>query len=88
MIADYLGNISGNAMGGFYLPAMGALLKLPASACHAALTECLRSGGDVEAAHALSLLAAFEGTQAAEAHRLDPREAVQTVAHALLAEGD
>jgi len=87
-IADYLGDISGNAMGGFYLPAMGALLKLPASACHATLTARLRSGDDVEAAHALSLLATFEGAQAAEAHRLDPREAVQTVAHALLAEGD
>ena len=88
MLADYLGDISGTAMGGFYLPAMGALLKFPASACRATLTARLHSGDALEAAHALSLLAAFEGKQAAEAHRHDPREAVQTVAHALLAEED
>ena len=87
-IADYLGNTSGTAMGGFYLPAMGALLKFPASACQATLTERLRTGGDVEAAHALSILATLQGRHVAAAHSEDPREPVQTVANAFLAEGD
>ena len=87
-LIEYLGNITGTAMGGFYLPAIGALLKLPQEAIVPALTNTLKIGEEVQAAHALSVLFEIGHTQTVDAYQNDPREAVKKMAIALSAGGD
>jgi len=87
-LIEYLGNITGTAMGGFYLPAIGALLKLPQEAIVPALTNTLKIGEEVQAAHALSVLSEIGHTQTVDAYQNDPREAVKKMAIALSTGGD
>lgn len=81
-LLGYLGNTSGSALGGFYLQAMDALWKLGVGAGAAVVREALapvaRRGGEVEAAHAVSVLAAMgEDTRA---FARDPRAPVREAA--------
>ncbi len=76
-LVTYLGDTHGSALGGFYLPAMDALMKLGAAAVPALTTVAAR-GADLAAAHAVSVLLAA-GEDVGRWLR-DPRPAVAAVA--------
>ena len=69
VLATYLANTHGSALGGFHLPAMDALL----------------SGPEIAAANALGVLVALGDREAALAHREDRRPLVAEVAARALA---
>ncbi len=81
LVAGYLGNTSGTSTGGFYLPAMDALVKLEAVD---AAAELLGST-EVVAANALGVLGALGQSERIQGCLDDPRPAVAAVAAALLA---
>lgn len=58
LLVSYLPNLHGSAFGGFYLPAMDALVKL-GRAAEPAVRRMAREGGEVEAANAVGVLAAL-----------------------------
>jgi len=60
VLVTYLGNMSGSALGGFYLPAMGALVKIGQAAVPA-LERATRRGSSDERAHAEAVLEAIRG---------------------------
>jgi HEAT repeat protein len=64
-LVGYLANLHGSALGGFYLPAMGALIKLGAPAVPA-LTRAAREDGEIAALNAVGALEAIGARQALE----------------------
>jgi hypothetical protein len=76
-LLPYLGDVSGSALGGFFLPAMDALWKIGSPAIPA-LTAFLARAPEVAAANAVGVLGAL-GVDTRR-HRDDPRGAVRAVA--------
>ncbi len=81
VLATYLANTHGSALGGFHLPAMDALWKLG----DPAPLRALLSGPEIAAANALGVLVALGDREAALAHREDRRPLVAEVAARALA---
>lgn len=83
-LLGYLGNTSGSALGGFYLQAMDALWKLAvgpgAAVVRDALIPVARRGAEVEAAHAVAVLAAMG--EDVRTFARDPRPALRAAAEA------
>ena len=80
ILATYLANTHGSALGGFHLPAMDALWKLG----DPAPLRALLSGPEIAAANAVGVLAALGDRAALVGLRDDPRPLVrETVAAAL-----
>ncbi len=81
VLAGYLSNTHGSALGGFYLPAMDALSKLGDPA---PLLPLLRSGEALVVANALGVLGTLGQQHLATAFIDDPRQRVARVAAAVL----
>ncbi len=76
VLVGYLGNTSGSVMGGFYLPAMDALIKLGNSRVLVALVD----GPELIAANALGVLGALGETTRLNRALHDPRPRVAKAA--------
>jgi HEAT repeat protein len=83
-LASYLGNVSGSALGGFYLAAMEGLAKLPIHAVQPVMQRKLGAGDPIEAAHALSVWSLVASPAVARDFEDDAREPVRTIAKAIL----
>ena len=82
LLVGYLGNTSGSAFGGFYLPAMDALTKFGPRA-RPALVTATRVRDEVAAANAVGVLAAIGDD--VRGFVTDPRPAIVRVATAAMA---
>jgi len=76
LLLTYLGNTSGSVLGGFYLPAMDALIKLGS----ARDLERLLRGPELVAANALGVLGAVGRRDLLRSALNDPRERVADAA--------
>jgi HEAT repeat protein len=81
LLAGYLSNTHGSALGGFYLPAMDALWKLGDPSAPAAL---LRSDEDLVVANAIGVLGALGEVQRVRTFLSDPRPRVAAAARAVV----
>ena len=79
LLAGYLAHTHGSALGGFHLPAMGALVKLGGVDEAAALLD----GPEMAAAHALPVLQALGRRDLVRGRTNDPRASVARIARAL-----
>ena len=81
VLAGYLSNTHGSALGGFYLPAMDALWKLDVSE---PLLMLLRSDEELVVANAIGVLGAMGRADAVRALEADPRQRVATAVRYVL----
>ena len=80
MVGQYLANTTGTVLGGFYLPAMDALIKLNAVKC---VTELAR-GPELLSANAIGVLGALKQFDTVRMYLNDPRPRVSEAANQAL----